>query len=88
VARLGAEVFDCRVRPVLRPEDEGKFVAVDIGTGHYELDEDDYSAATQLGSRCPSAEVWLRQVGQQAAYRMKLEFHGILLATAELVESL
>jgi len=72
VARLGAEAFDRRVRPTLQPEDDGKFVAVDIGTGEYELDEDDYSAVTRLRARRPSAEVWLGRVGQPAAYRMRL----------------
>ena len=71
VARLGAEAFDRQVRPSLRPEDDGKFVAVDIGTGDYELDEDDYWAVTRLRTRCPSAEVWLGRVGQPAAYRMR-----------------
>lgn len=71
VARLGAEAFDRHVRPALRPEDDGKFVAIDIGTGDYELDEDDYTAITRLRSRRPSAEVWLGRVGQPAAYRMR-----------------
>jgi hypothetical protein len=71
IARLGAETFDRHVRPELRPEDDGKFVAVDIGTGDYELDEDDYAAVSRLRSRCPSAEVWLGRVGQPAAYRMR-----------------
>jgi len=71
VARLGAEAFDRQVRPALRPEDDGMFVAVDIGTGDYELDEDDYWAVTRLRTRRPSAEVWLGRVGQPAAYRMR-----------------
>jgi hypothetical protein len=71
IARLGAEVFDRQVRPALRPEDDGKFVALDIGTGDYELDEDDYAAVTRLRNRRPSAEVWLGRVGQPAAYRMR-----------------
>jgi hypothetical protein len=72
IARLGSEVFERHVRPTLRPEDEGKFVAIDSGTGDYELDEDDYAAVTRLRKRRPSAEVWLGQVGQPAAYRMRL----------------
>ncbi len=40
LARLGAEVFDRRVRPILRPEDDGKFVAIDVETGDFELDDD------------------------------------------------
>jgi hypothetical protein len=71
IARLGAEVFDRQIRPTLRPEDDGKFVAMDIGTGEYELDEDDYTAVMRLRSRRPSAEVWLGRVGEPAAYRMR-----------------
>jgi hypothetical protein len=37
-ARLGHEAFDQFVKPKLRPEDDGKFVAVDIQSGSYEID--------------------------------------------------
>lgn len=73
LARLGNEAFDRQILPVLRPEDEGKFFAIDIGTDDYEIDEDDYTAVTRLKKRHPSAEIWLGQVGQPAAYRMR---HG------------
>ena len=33
LAALGGAIFDRQVRPALRPEDDGKFVAVDIETG-------------------------------------------------------
>ena len=72
IARLGAEVFDRRVRPALRPEDDGKFVALDIDTGEYEIDEDDYAAVTRLRARRSAAEVWLERAGQPAAYQLRL----------------
>lgn len=72
VARLGAEVFDRCLRPILRSGDDGKFFAIDVDSGDYELDSDDYSAVTRLRKRRPSAEVWLGRVGQPAAYRMRL----------------
>lgn len=71
LARVGAEVFDRRVRPSLRPEDDGKFVAIDIDTGDHEIDEDDYAAVSRLRARKPTAEVWLERVGEPAAYRMR-----------------
>ncbi len=71
LARAGSDVFDRHVRPVLRPEDDGKFVAIDIDTGDHEIDEDDYTAIKRLQSRRPSAEIWLGRVGQPAAYRMR-----------------
>jgi hypothetical protein len=71
LARLGTEAFDRHVRPTLRPEDEGKFVAVDLATGDHEMDKDDYAAVMRLRTRRPSADVWLMRVGQAAAYRMR-----------------
>ena len=83
LARLGAEILDRRVRPMLRPDDDGKFVAIDVGTGDFELDDDDYTAVARLrtrsprtcrishtSSRSPQAEIWLGRVGAPAAYRM------------------
>ena len=71
IARIGTEVFDRQVRPALRPEDDGKFVAIDLDSSDYELDEDDYAAVMRLRARRPGAEVWLGRVGQPAAYRMR-----------------
>jgi hypothetical protein len=70
LARLGSEVLERRVRPLLRPEDDGRFVALDVQTGDHELDEDDYAAVSRLRARNPAAQVWLSRVGQPAAYRM------------------
>src|SRR5687768_2588970 len=71
LARLGAAAFDRHVRPTLRPEDDGKFVAIDVLTGDHEMDEDDYAAVMRLRARRPSADIWLACVGQPATYRMR-----------------
>jgi hypothetical protein len=71
LARLGNEVFDQRVRPHLRPEDEGKFVALDVMTGEYELDDDDYTAVMRLRARLPAADIWLARAGYPTAYRIR-----------------
>ena len=70
LAGLGAEIFDRQVRPALRPEDEGKFVAIDVETGDYEIHEDDYTAVARLRSRKPAADVWLMRAGFPTTYRM------------------
>ena len=71
VARLGGEILERRLRPILRPEHDGKFVAIDIKTGEYEIDKDDYAAVLRLRTRLPSAEIWLGCIGQPAAYRIR-----------------
>jgi len=51
IARLGVDMYDRHVRPALRPEDDGRFVAVDVGTGDYVIDENDYKAVMRLRDR-------------------------------------
>lgn len=72
VARIGQEVFERRVKPQLKAEDDGKFVAIDIVTGEYEVDADDYTAVMRLHGRNPGAEVWLVRAGYPAAYKLGL----------------
>ncbi len=71
LATLGKDVFDRLVTPQLRPEDDGKFVALDVDTGDFEIDADDYSAVMRLKTRSPDAETWLIQVGQPATCKMR-----------------
>jgi hypothetical protein len=63
-ARRGQETFDQHIRHLLRPEDDGKFVAIDIDTGTYKIDANDYAATGQLLARLPTARVWLMRTGQ------------------------
>jgi hypothetical protein len=69
-ARRGEEIYARDVRPALRPGDEGKFVAIDIESAGYEVDQNDYAATERLLSRYPDAQIWLARVGQRAAYRL------------------
>jgi len=71
LARLGIEFFDRRVRPSLRPEDGGKFVAIDTVAGAFEIDEDDYAAVTRLLANHPDADVWLMRADGTPAYRLR-----------------
>jgi hypothetical protein len=73
-ARRGQEIYDRDVRPALGPEDEDKFVAIDIQSGGYEIDRDDYAATERLLRRQPDAQIWLARVGQRAAYRIGAAF--------------
>ena len=70
LGHLGGEIFDRQVLPALRPEDDRKFVAIDVATGDYEMDEDDYAAVARLRARKPSADIWLTRAGYPTAYKM------------------
>jgi hypothetical protein len=62
-ARRGDEVYKRLVRPQLKAADDGKFVAVDIETGAYEMDADELTACDRLAGRLPRAQIWLVRVG-------------------------
>ena len=69
--RLAEEVYDRVVRPVLRLGDEGKYVAIAIESGDFEIDADDYAATGRLLARRPGARLWLMRTGPSAAYGIR-----------------
>jgi hypothetical protein len=70
LAKLGDEIFERHIEPSLRPEGHGKFVAIYVDSGDYEINEDDYTAVTRLLERKPEADGWLIRAGYPAAYRI------------------
>lgn len=69
-ARRAGAAYDTHVKPNVRAADEGKFVALDVDTGAYEIDGDELSAMNRLEQHHPQAAVWLTRVGSRYAYRL------------------
>lgn len=70
IAQLGPHIYARVVVPNLRPEHDGKYVAVEVRTGDYEIDDDDYAAVMRLHARHPDAAVWIEMAGMPTAYRI------------------
>lgn len=70
LAQIAAELMARVVGPSLCSEDDGKFVAIDLGSGEYEIDADDYAAVSRLRARLPTANVWLARAGSPATCRL------------------
>ena len=70
-AKLGGELYDRYVRPNVRSSDDGKFVAIDIDTGAYEIDINELVASDRLFARHPESQVWLTRVGIRNARRYR-----------------
>ncbi len=68
-ARRGDQVYETQVRPHLKAEDQGKFAAVDIETGAYEVDVDELAACDKLTARLPEAQIWMVKVGSRYVHR-------------------
>ena len=67
-ARRGQDIYDRTIRQHVTADDEGKFVAIDIEIGTYEIHSDDYTATERLLARQSDAQIWLLRVGQRTAY--------------------
>ncbi len=65
----GDEIYERELRPILEKGNEGKFVAIDIETGAYEVDTDELAASDRLLARVPEAQIWLRRIGSRYAHR-------------------
>jgi hypothetical protein len=58
----GDALVESKVRPHLTAADADKFVAIDIETGEYELDNNEMKAADRLRQRLPDPQIWLVHV--------------------------
>lgn len=71
--RYPGEVFEQRgdefyyrdILPTLKPEDEGKYVAIDIETGMFEIGADDMDVVERLYARRPEAQPWCVRIGRE-----------------------
>lgn len=68
-AARGDAWYESTIKPGLKPEDEGKFVAVDVETGEYGIAEDELEAIDLLHARRPGALVRLRRVGSSWTHK-------------------
>lgn len=76
-ARRGEELYETTVRPRIEPGDSGKFVAIDIETGEFEVDVDELAASDRLLEKHPNAQIWLVRVGSRYVRRFgRHESHG------------
>ncbi len=68
-ARLGDAIYERSVVPQASPGDQGKFVAIDIVSGEYDIDRDELAATDRLLARHPDAQIWLRRIGSRYSHR-------------------
>jgi hypothetical protein len=68
-ARRGDAIYASDVRPRLAAEDDGKFAAIDIESGAYEIDADELEACDRLRARVPEAQIWMVRIGSRSVHR-------------------
>lgn len=68
-ARRGDTIYERDIRHTVEEEGKGKFVAIDVETGAYEVDADELAASDRLSARVPGAQIWLKRVGYRYVRR-------------------
>lgn len=64
----GAALYEQKIRPLVEPRENGKFVVIDIFSGDYEVDIRDADATSRLLVRRPDAMTWAVRVGHPTPY--------------------
>ena len=64
-ARRGDRIYETLIYPKIKPEDNGKIVAIDIETEDFEMDANEIAACDRLEKRHPDAQIWMLRVGSR-----------------------
>ena len=73
-ARRGDEIFERDISQLVEAGNDGKYVAIDIETGAFEVDREELAASDRLLARLPEAQIWLRQIGSRCVRRFGPRF--------------
>lgn len=70
IDRRAQELYETRIRADVEPGNRGRFIAIDVHSGDYEVGEDRLSMAKSLVSRRPNATIGMLRIGYPAVGRM------------------
>ena len=70
IAHRGREIYEQDIRQAVEHDNDGRFLVVDITTGHYEIADDELSAFERAEQKNPSGSFFLLRVGRRAAHRL------------------
>lgn len=78
-AQKGEEIYQQHILPEISAEKlKGKFVAIDIDTGKYFIDDLDIKAITRARREFPRKIFYVKRIGYKAVYK----YHGVVKKTA------
>lgn len=70
IGRIGEEIYRRDIRPTVMPKDKGKFLALDIESGDYEVGDIDLDTVHRLQGRRPNGVLYGVRVGYTTAYKL------------------
>jgi len=78
IARRGKDLYEQRIREEVEADgaNDGRFVAVDVESGDYEVADNALGAGAGLRRRRPDAVIYLMRAGRPAAFRLGGRFRA------------
>ena len=67
-AKRGDAIYETEILPKLTAKHVGKFLAIDIETGEYEIAADEMKAGDKLLARLPEGQIWMVRIGYASAH--------------------
>jgi hypothetical protein len=69
ISELGSRILREKIEPSLPKTESGKFDAVDVDSGQFEVDGSDLQAVDRLRGKAPGATIFLGRVGSPLTFR-------------------
>ena len=70
ISSLGKAIYQKKIKHLVEPQENGKFIVIDVESGDYEIDEQDVVASNRLRERRPNAVTYGVLIGYRAAYSL------------------
>ena len=70
LATRGRRLYEGLIRVKVPQGNEGKFLALDVDTGEYELDAEAIVALRRAQAKRPAAALYLVRIGHKSAYHL------------------
>jgi hypothetical protein len=67
IATQGKALYEQQLRASVEPEHIGKFLIIDIETGDYEVDEDDFAASRRTHAKHPDSAFFGMRIGYRTS---------------------
>ena len=76
LARRGQEYYDRVLRAKLEPHHKGKFLALEVETGDYELGDSQLEALDRVEAKHPDSVFYILRIGYRTAARIGAQSPG------------
>ncbi len=71
ISQRGNAIYEREVRPQVESDNHGKYIAIDIETGAWEMDVSERQAGDRLRKRFPDAQTWMMRIGYPCSRRFR-----------------